>query len=320
MTETHLRWDAQKIGDQSGRHVVITGGNSGIGLQAARYLAQAGAHVVLACRNPTKAARAVETIRSHVPDAQVSYQLLDLADLGSVRAFVDAYVAQGAPLDVLINNAGVMMTPRQETADGHELQLGTNHLGHFALTLGLLPLLLASKDPRVVSVSSHMHTIGRIRFDDLQSTRRYHPVVAYAQSKLANLLFVLELQERLRAVDSPVRVTAAHPGYCNTELQQRARDRGSKIIGNAMILSARAFAQSPQMGALPTVRAAVDPTLAGGEYIGPRALWGTRGYPTVTWRAPQARDAKVAARLWDVSETMTGVAWDPSIFAESRVV
>lgn len=312
MTEAHVRWDAQAIGDQRGRHIVITGGNSGIGLQAAIYLCRAGADVTLACRNPVKAARAVEDIQEKIPHAKVDYALLDLADLSSVKAFVETYKASEKPLDVLINNAGVMMTPRHETADGFELQLGTNHLGHFALTLGLLPLLSASADPRVAVVSSHMHTIGRMNFEDLQATRRYHPVTAYAQSKLANLLFVLELQRRLRAVDSEVRVSAAHPGYCNTELQQRARDRGSKIIGNAMILSARVFAQSPQMGALPTVRAAVDTSLVGGEYVGPRALWGTRGFPCVTWRAPQARDEDAARRLWEISERLTGYTWDAS--------
>lgn len=315
MTDIHVRWDATRIGDQNNRHILITGGNSGIGLQAAEYLCRAGAHVTLACRNEEKARAACAQIRDTVQNAKISYRLLDLADLRSVRDFVERYRQEDLPLDVLIDNAGVMMTPKSQTADGFELQFGTNHLGHFVLTLGLLPLLSKAKDPRIVVVGSHMHVMGRMDFDNLNAEKRYNPVHAYAQSKLANLLFVLELQRRLREADSPIRVAAAHPGYCDTELQERARDRGAKIIGNAMVWSARLFAQSPQMGALPTVRAAVDPTLAGGEYVGPRSFGGTRGYPSITWRAPQARDEDAARQLWERSEALTQTYWDPALVA-----
>lgn len=310
MTETHVRWDARSVGTHAGRRIVITGGNSGIGLEAAKVLCAAGAEVLLACRNADKARAACDAIREHTPQALVSYDVLDLADLSSVQDFVDRARASSEPIDVLINNAGVMMTPKTQTADGFELQFGTNHLGHFALTLGLLPVLSKSKDPRIVVVSSHMHAMGRMDFDNLNAEKYYNPVTAYAQSKLANLLFVLELQRRLRAVDSPIRVVSAHPGYCDTELQERARDRGAKIIGGAMVLSARLFAQSPQMGALPTVRAAVDPALVGAEYIGPRSFGGTRGYPSITWRAPQARDEQAARTLWQRSEELTNRTWD----------
>lgn len=313
MTNTSTRWDTRKIGNLEGRRVVVTGGNSGIGLEAAIYLCDAGADVVLACRNLDKADAACQKIRADIPHARVEAQELDLASLRSVRAFVDNYTSSGTPLDILINNAGVMMTPNQQTADGFELQFGTNHLGHFVLTLGLLPVLAQSTAPRIVVVSSHMHAMGRIDFENLNAEKRYNPVSAYSQSKLANLLFVLELQRLVREAGSPIRVVAAHPGYCNTELQERTRDRGSKIMGNAMVLSARLLAQSPQMGALPTVRAAVDPDLVGGEYIGPRSMLGTRGYPTPTWRAPQAKDAAVARMLWERSEELTDTRWSPSL-------
>lgn len=313
MTDTSVRWDTRNIGNLDDRRIVITGGNSGIGLEAATTLCDAGADVVLACRNLEKADAACQRIREEVPHARVEAQRLDLADLQSVRTFVDNYKSSGEPLDILIDNAGVMMTPKQQTADGFELQFGTNHLGHFVLTLGLLPVLAHSKDPRIVVVGSHMHAMGRINFENLNAEKSYNAASAYSQSKLANLLFVLELQRLLREVDSPIRVVAAHPGYCNTELQERTRDRGSKIIGNAMVLSARLLAQSPQMGALPTVRAAVDPSLVGGEYIGPRSLFGTRGYPTQTWRAPQAKDEAVARRLWERSEELTATRWEPSL-------
>lgn len=313
MSNRSTRWDIRHIGNLDDRRVVITGGNSGIGLETAIYLCEAGAEVVLACRNLEKADAACDKIRQHVPHARVESQLLDLADLRSVRDFVDDYTSSAQSLDILIDNAGVMMTPKQQTADGFELQFGTNHLGHFVLTLGLLPVLAQSKAPRIVVVSSHMHAMGRIDFDNLNAEKGYNPASAYSGSKLANLLFVLELHRLLGEVDSPIRVVAAHPGYCDTELQERARDRGSKIIGNAMILSARLLAQSPQMGALPTVRAAVDADLVGGEYIGPRSLFGTRGYPAPTWRAPQAKDHATARRLWKRSEELTGTRWEPSL-------
>ncbi len=303
------RWTAKDIGDVSSKTIVITGGNSGIGYQSALYLAGAGAHVILACRNVQKGEAAQRAIVEKLPQARVDVRELDLASLASIGEFVEAYQSDKLPLDILINNAGVMMTPRQKTVDGFELQFGTNHLGHFALTLGLLPVLATSPAPRVVMVSSHMHVLGRIDLNNLQSEKWYDPTLAYGRSKLANLLFALELERRLREIDSPIQVISAHPGYCDTELQQRTRDRGNVIMGNAMVLSARLFAQNVEMGALPIVRAAVDPTLAGGEYIGPRSFAGSRGYPVLTWRSPAAKNEKVAKDLWDASEVLTQRYW-----------
>lgn len=303
------RWDESSVGDLAGTRIVITGGNSGIGLSAAKQLARAGADVVIACRNPKKAEAALDEIRHEVPGAIVQARALDLASLASVKAFVDDYRASGEPLDILINNAGVMAPPLSYTADGFEMQMGTNHLGHFALTLPLLPLLDASPNGRVVVVASHAHIGGRINFDNLNAERGYIAMREYGQSKLANLLFAEALRTRLAAHGSTVRVTSAHPGYTDTALQYKAQERKELLVGSVMAWASRYLAQSADMGALPTVRAAVDDALSSGDYVGPRGLGGARGYPVVTWRMPWARDAEVAERLWDVSEKLTGVRW-----------
>lgn len=304
------RWDESSVGDMSGVRVVITGGNSGIGLSAAKQLARAGADVIIACRNPLKAEGALEEIRRDVPGAIVEARILDLADLASVKAFVDAYRASGEPLDILINNAGVMAPPFSHTADGFEMQMGTNHLGHFALTLSLIPLLEASPVARIVVVASHAHIGGRINFENLNAERSYVAMREYGQSKLANLLFAEALRKRLAASGSKIRVTSAHPGYTDTALQYKAQERNQRIIGPVMAWASGVLAQSSDKGALPTVRAAVDDFLSAGDYIGPRGLGGLHGYPVVTWRMPWAKDAAVAERLWDVSEALTGVSWD----------
>lgn len=295
---TSTRWTAADLPSQEGRVFIITGANSGIGLPTARALGKAGAHVVLAVRDVAKG----ETAAASVPgDREVRH--LDLADLASVRAFAEAW--QG-DIDVLINNAGVMRTPERRTVDGFELQVGTNHLGHFAMTNLLLPQLT----DRVVTVSSNAHRGGSISLDDLNwQRRRYQRWGAYQQSKLANLLFTLELERRLTAANSPVRALAAHPGYAATNLQFRS-ERG--LEDRVMGLSNRLFAQSDEAGAWPTLFAASQ-DLPGGGYVGPDGLAEQRGHPTLVGRTAAASDVEMAKRLWALSEELTGVQFPLAI-------
>ena len=298
------RWDVGRIPDQSGRTAVVTGANSGLGLVTARELARAGATVVMACRNLDKGHAAVDAIRSAVPQAQLQLDELDLASLASVRSFADRFTATRDGLDLLINNAGVMAPPRRLTADGFELQFGTNHLGHFALTGLLLPQLEGREDARVVTLSSTAHRTGRIAFDNLNGDRHYFRWNAYGQSKLANLLFALELERRLRASDSTVKSLAAHPGYAATNLQSAAAplvDRLVMKVANAVV------AQSDEMGALPTLYAATEPGLEGGIYVGPDGIAEQRGYPKIVQPNGAARDEETARRLWELSADLTGV-------------
>ena len=291
---TTPRWTAADLPSQQGRVFIVTGANSGIGLPTTRALAEAGAHVVLAVRDVAKGETAAESLSG-------DYELrrLDLADLSSVRAFADSW--QG-DIDVLINNAGVMRTPEKRTADGFELQIGTNHLGHFALTNLLLPRIT----DRVVTVASGAHRGGSISLDDLNwQRRRYRRWPAYQQSKLANLLFTLELQRRLAAVGSPVRALAAHPGYAATNLQFRSE---SRLEDRAAAIGNRLFAQSDEAGARPTLFAASQ-DLPGGSYVGPDGLFEQRGYPTLVGRTAAASDVEMAKRLWTLSEELTGVTF-----------
>ena len=283
---------ASEIPDQTGRTAIITGANSGIGRAAAAALAAKGAHVVLAVRNLDKGRAAAAGM-----SGSTEVRALDLADLASVRAFAGAWER---PVDLLINNAGIMVPPLSRTADGFELQFGTNHLGHFALT----NLLLTRVTDRVVTVSSLVHRQGRIDFDDLNWERRtYRRWPAYGQSKLANLLFTLELQRRLTAAGSPVRATAAHPGYASTNLQSHS----GNVIGDLIMqLGNRIFAQSEQAGALPTLFAALA-DIPGGSYAGPGGMGGQRGPARLVGRSRAAFDESAARRLWDVSEQLTGV-------------
>jgi NAD(P)-dependent dehydrogenase (short-subunit alcohol dehydrogenase family) len=301
-------WTAQDIPDQAGRLAVVTGANSGLGLVTARELARANAHVVIACRNTAKGEQALATIGSAVPGARAEVQQLDLADLGSVRDFAARVAESHERVDLLINNAGVMAPPRRTTVDGFESQLGTNHLGHFALTGLLLPRLLAAPHPRVVTLSSAAHGIGRINFDDLQGERRYHRWRAYGQSKLANLLFCFELQHRASAGGTDLESMAAHPGYAATNLQTAGPEVAAERWG--MAVANRVIAQSADMGALPTLYAATVPDLPGGTFVGPGAWRGMRGYPRVTSAGAHAYDTGTAIRLWDVSEELTGVHYE----------
>jgi NAD(P)-dependent dehydrogenase (short-subunit alcohol dehydrogenase family) len=298
-------WTAADIPDQRGRVAVVTGANSGLGLVTARELARAGARVVLASRSAQKGRDAAALIGAAVPGADVQPAMLDLADLESVRAF-----AAAAPdrLDLLINNAGVMAAPRRLTKDGFESHFATNHLGHFALTGLLLGRLLAAPAPRVVTVSSTMHRGGTIDFDDLQGERKYSRWGAYSQSKLANLMFCFELQRRAAAAGTALLSMAAHPGYAATNLQSAGTDRFYErwfmAIGN------RLFAQSAEMGALPTLYAATFPDLPGGTYVGPGGRSEQRGYPKVVTAAGKAYDEQAWVRLWELSETLTGVRYE----------
>jgi NAD(P)-dependent dehydrogenase (short-subunit alcohol dehydrogenase family) len=297
-------WDAEQIPDQSGRTAIVTGANSGLGLVTARELARAGASVVMACRNLEKGHAAVDEVRAAVPDAQVQLDELDLASLASVRAFADRFKAPHDGLDLLINNAGVMGSPRRRTADGFELQFGTNHLGHFALTSALLETMEGREDARVVTLSSTAHKMGRINFDNLNGDRHYFRWNAYGQSKLANLLFALELDRRLRAAGSTVKSLAAHPGYAATNLQSAGPPLFDRLV---MVASNALIAQSDEMGALPILYAATQPGLEGGTYVGPDGFQEQRGHPKIVQPSGRARDPETARRLWEVSERMTAV-------------
>ncbi len=298
------RWSADQIPDQRGRSAVVTGANSGLGLISARELARAGADVVLACRNLEKGLAAQRTIEAAAPQAQVTLAELDLGSLASVKAFADRFLESHDGLDLLLNNAGVMAPPRRETADGFELQLGTNLLGHFALTAHLLGALEGRAGARVVTLSSNAHKMGRIDFDDLQSEHGYRRWSAYGQSKLADLMFSLELDRRLRAAGSTVASVAAHPGYAATNLQTAAAPAIDRLVMRATNLL---MAQSAEMGALPSLYAATAPGVAGGSYIGPDGIGEFRGHPKVVSPSRAARDQQTAAHLWAVAEELTGV-------------
>jgi NAD(P)-dependent dehydrogenase (short-subunit alcohol dehydrogenase family) len=296
-----MKWTADDIPAQDGRTFVITGANSGIGLEAARALGAAGAHVVVACRDTSKGDHAVAEL-----EGDFDVRRLDLADLSSVRAFA---AELDRDVDVLIDNAGVMAVPRGQTADGFELQLGTNHLGHFALAGLLLPRI---RD-RVVTISSQAHRTGRINFGDLQSERHYQRWIAHGQSKLANLLFMMELARRLDAAGSALRSVAAHPGYSATNLQSHTQSIQDQLMG----IANRLIAQSAAMGALPTLYAATA-DLPGAAYVGPDGLFEQRGHPKLVDMSGAAKNADAARRLWEVSEELTGVRYDFGKSARSR--
>jgi NAD(P)-dependent dehydrogenase (short-subunit alcohol dehydrogenase family) len=297
------KWTTANIPDQTGRTVVITGANTGLGYETANALAAKGARVVLAVRNIEKGKAAATLIGRRSPGADVAIQQLDLSSLTSVREAAEALRAQYDGIDLLINNAGVMYPPKQNTADGFELQFGTNHLGHFALTGLLLDRLLSVPGSRVVTVSSIGHRINAaIHFDDLQWERRYSRVGAYGQSKLANLLFTYELQRRLTGEQTSA--LAAHPGGSDTELMRHlpgALQRAIPLL--------RPLFQDAGAGALPTLRAATDPGALGGQYFGPDGFGGVKGFPKVVSSSKQSHDIALQRRLWAVSEELTGVSY-----------
>lgn len=298
------KWTAEDIPSLTGKIAVVTGANSGLGLETTRALARKGATVVLACRSADKAEAAIAELEGDGIDReQLAFVPLDLASLDSIRQFSEAVAERHDHLDLLINNAGVMALPYRRTSDGFEMQFGTNHLGHFALTGRLLPLLDAAESARVVSVASLAHKMGKIRFQDLQWEQRYHKWLAYGQSKLANLLFAFELQRKLEAADKTVRSVAAHPGYSSTNLIPDEDSLRSRI----MIGATRKVAQSAAMGALPQLYAATADDVQGFDYYGPDGRFEMVGYPTRVNAMPKAHDRQVADRLWRVSSELVGV-------------
>ena len=303
------KWTEADISDQTGKTVLITGANSGIGFEAARALAQRGATVVMGCRSRAKADDAVAQIAKTDPRGSTEILDLDLADLSSVKSAADEFRSRHNRLDVLVNNAGVA-TPEQRTAQGFEMQIGVNHLGHFAFTGHLLDMVVDTGSARIVSISSQGHRPGKINFGDLNSEKSYSPWPAYFQSKLANLLFIGELQRRLEQADSDAIAVAAHPGASNTNLgHESAGGILSTIMSATRPVFEKFFTQSAAMGALPTLRAATDAAAAGGDYFGPDGLGEQRGHPKKVAMSKRARDSADARRLWQISEDLTGVTY-----------
>jgi len=302
-----ITWTLQNIPDQTGRVAIVTGATSGTGFETAKALAGKGATVVLACRNPLKATEAVRLIQATHRGAQVEVQLLDLGSLKAVREAAAAILTRFSRLDLLINNAGLMIPPYGKTKDGFESQIGTNHFGPFAFTGLLLDRLLATRGSRIVTMSSGMHRMGRIDFEDLHSERRYRAWAAYGQSKLANLLFTYELQRRLRAAGSGTLSLAAHPGWARTELQRHAKQ--SWWLGGLMSSFGSFLAQDALGGALPLLRAATDPSAKGGEYYGPSGFQEFKGDPVLVQSNSGSHDTDLQQRLWRCSELSTGVIY-----------
>jgi NAD(P)-dependent dehydrogenase (short-subunit alcohol dehydrogenase family) len=297
------RWSETDVPVQQGRTAVITGASTGLGFETAKVLAARGARVVLACRDLGRAKDAAARMQSGSPPPEAIR--LDLASLASVREAADEIGSAHDQIDLLINNAGVMMTPYERTADGFELQLGVNHIGHFALTAFLLPQMLGVPGSRIVTVASNGHKLGRIDFDDLQSERRYRRMAAYYQSKLANLMFHYELQRRLTAAGAGTEAIAAHPGKARTDLTRYL----PAWMQWADLAIEQPFGHSAAMGALATLRAATDPAARGGEYYGPSSRGELRGYPRVVTSTERARDTEAQLRLWRESERLTGVTY-----------
>jgi len=296
-----LTWNTNNIADQSGRTVIVTGSASGIGRETARALAAKGARTILAVRNLEKGEAVAADIRGATPQAAILVRRLDLSSLEAVQAFADAFLREEQRLDLLINNAGVMLPPYGKTVDGFELQMGTNHLGHFALTGRLMPLLLATAGARVVAVASMAHRQGAIDFSDLNwERRRYNAFQAYGDSKLANLLFVQALARSLADRGADALAVAAHPGWTQTDLMRHS---------NAFEVFTPLIAQPTADGALPTLRAATDPGVRSGEYYGPSRFFGMRGAPVRVKASPRANDEAIAAQLWRASEQITGVSY-----------
>jgi NAD(P)-dependent dehydrogenase (short-subunit alcohol dehydrogenase family) len=303
------KWTAAAIPSLAGLRAVVTGANSGLGYETALALAAHGAQVTMAVRDTAKGDAAAQQIRAQAPQASIEVRRLDLADLASIDEFAWLW-RESHPdgLDMLINNAGIMAIPRRETADGFEMQLGTNHLGHFALTGRLLDAI--RPEGRIVTVSSQAHRMGRMDFDDLMGERKYGAWRAYGQSKLANLLFVRSLAERLERAGSTIASVAAHPGFASTHLQAVApemKGRGWQV--KIMDGVNKVMAQSAAMGALPTLYAATFPAIRSGDYVGPDGFGEQRGHPKLVGMNASARDDEAANRLWTVSEELTGVRY-----------
>lgn len=291
-------WTTSNIPNLTNKVIIVTGANSGIGYETTKALAEKDATVIMACRSLEKANAASDNIHRYVKNAKLDILLLDLANLASVRQFAEEFKAKYTSLNLLINNAGVMIPPFSKTKDGFELQFASNHLGHFTLTGLLLANLLATPKARIVNVSSSAHRMGSIRFDNLNAEKNYNANQAYAQSKLANLLFSLHLNEKLQSSGSELIAVSAHPGWTVTGLQKGFVHTITRIIG-----------QEAPMGALPTLRAATDPAAQQNDYYGPNGLFELRGYPVKVGCSANAKDSTLAQRLWDVSEELSGIRY-----------
>jgi NAD(P)-dependent dehydrogenase (short-subunit alcohol dehydrogenase family) len=297
-------WTARDIPDLAGRTALVTGANSGIGYAACVELARHGAHVIMTSRDASRGEEALGRLKAAAPNADVELRILDLSDLHDVERLAAALLSEGKPIDILVNNAGLMMPPRNVTKQGFEMQIGVNHLAHFALTLRLLPLMRGRPDARIVTISSGLHKSGKVDFDDLHSERAYSPQGAYAQSKLANVYFGLELDRRLRAMGSPIKSVLAHPGLADTNLGSSVAPGFYKSIMNVVIAL---LAQGPDGGALPTLYAATAPGVEGGQFIGPKGRTEMRGSPVIVQPSDLGKDAEIAKRLWEKSSELTGV-------------
>ncbi len=300
-------WTIADMPDLRGRTALVTGANSGLGLETTRALATKGAYVVMACRNQEKGHQAKIVIEESIPEAHLELASLDLSSLAAIRTFAERFRADHTHLDLLFNNAGVMAIPYRKTQDSFEWQFGTNYLGHFALTGLLLPTMLATPQSRVITTSSIVHIIGNIEFNNLNNERSYSRWSAYGKSKLADLMFAFELQRRLKGAGTTTLSIAAHPGFSHTNLQSTSVTEARAGIEGFMYSLYQG--QNAAMGALPQLYAATAPSLSGGEYIGPDGLFGLSGYPKKVRASKQAYNEHVAARLWDVSVEMTGVEY-----------
>jgi len=304
-----MNWTMKNIGDLSGKVIIVTGGNSGLGYESVKAFARKGATVILASRSLKKGEEAKDEILKDIPEGKIEVMQLDLGDLDSVKSFADAYKKEHKTLDVLLNNAGIMMTPYFTTKDGFEGQLGTNHLGHFTLTGSLLDLLLKTEGARIVNVSSGAHKQGEMDFANLQfeNGKDYSPMKAYGRSKLANLLFTYELQRKLEAAKKDTISIAAHPGVATTNLVRHMEGRLLFKILNPLF---KRMAQDAAMGALPQVRASVDPEAKGSEYYGPEGKREWKGFPVLVPSNEASHSLEDAATLWEDSEKLTGVKFD----------
>ncbi len=306
MTNTNInKWISDNVPEMTGKQVLVTGANSGLGFELSKIFASKGAELTMACRNMTKCEEALREIKDIYPVSDVKTAALDLADLSSVQSFTDSFSKKYKSLDILCNNAGVMAIPEMRTKDGFEMQFGTNHLGHFALTLGLLPLLNAANSARIVNTSSMAARMGEIDFENLNAEKKYDKWKAYGQSKLANLLFTFELLRKLQKSDSEITVYSSHPGYSATNLTKRGPElEGASLKGKFMHIADSLVATKATLGALPTIYAATSEKAIPGEFYGPRLL-GFWGLPAENKIPGKGIDSVTATKLWDISETFT---------------
>ena len=303
------KWTEKDIPDLNGKVIIITGANNGLGFENTLQFARKKATVIMACRHIEKGQKAFERVKKKIPNAKIELIKLDLASLDSVRHFCKEFKEKYSTLDVLLNNAGIMMVPYRKTVDGFESQIGTNHLGHFALTAHLFELLRTTPGSRIVNVSSSLHESGEMYWDDFLFEKKYNRTEAYARSKLANLLFTYELDRRLKAKGINVLAVASHPGFANTGLANHLFGPAKYILKPVVF---RIVAQSARKGALPSTRAAVDPSVQGGEYFGPKGIFGneSRGFPKIVQSNEKSHNLEDAKKLWEVSEELTGIKFE----------